>query len=105
MQNAGLYGRRDPERHKATMRKGNYRRQYGIVVEDYDRLYVAQGGRCAICGSVVPGGCFTHFAVDHDHHTGKIRGLLCTACNRALGLFHDNPVTLELAAQYLRNHF
>lgn len=87
------------------MRRGNYRRAYGITIDDYDRLFAAQGGRCAICGSPEPLGGFKNFAVDHNHQTGKVRGLLCTACNRGLGLFHDNPVTLELAARYLLSHF
>jgi len=100
-----IWQSRNVERHKEAMRNWQYRHLYGISLEEYNCLYKMQGGRCAICGSPPPDGRFKHFAVDHDHTVGKVRGLLCTACNRGLGLFCDNPVTLELAAQYLRNSF
>ena len=71
------------------MRRGNYRRMYGVTIADYDALFTLQGGKCAICQSTDPGGGFQHFAVDHDHSTSRIRGLLCVAYNRGLGLFRD----------------
>lgn len=95
--------KRNPEKHKETMRRGNYRRWYGITLDDYARLLETQDGRCAICGGMDPGGGFKNFSVDHDHITGQLRGLLCVSCNRGLGLFHDDPVRLESAIQYLRN--
>lgn len=51
--------------------------------------------QCVICGSKEP------LVVDHDHHTGEIRGMLCNHCNRGLGHFRDDPMLLEFAAQYL----
>lgn len=55
-----------------------------------------QGGTCAICVSATP----TH--LDHDHETGRIRGVLCIPCNNGLGLFRDNPAALRRAAEYLK---
>jgi hypothetical protein len=67
-------------------------------------MFKAQNGQCAICASSDPGGGFKNFAVDHNHTTGEIRGLLCTRCNRGLGLFKDDPVLTQLATNYLRSH-
>lgn len=63
-------------------------------------LLARQGGKCAICGTDRPGGRGT-FHVDHDHATGKVRALLCNACNTGLGAFRDDPVRLRAAADYL----
>ena len=74
------------------------RTQYSITKEDYETILSSQIGCCAIC----KGKCTRRFAVDHDHNTGKIRGLLCNKCNRGLGLFLDNPNYLEAAAKYIK---
>lgn len=74
-------------------------RMYGISIEEYDGILDGQRGRCAICGDANNGG--RRLVVDHDHDTGCTRGLLCTLCNRALGLFHDDLVLLNAAAAYL----
>jgi hypothetical protein len=81
------------------------RQRYGLTMDEYVSLAEAQGGRCAICrqpethrdrsGSVQPLG------VDHDHRTGKVRGLLCHSCNTALGYFRDDPALLTAAAEYV----
>lgn len=67
-------------------------------------MLTTQGGVCAICRSDDPaapkGGAF---AVDHDHATGRVRGLLCQKCNTALGGFRDNPKFLLAAIKYLKN--
>lgn len=60
-----------------------YREQYGITLEDYDRMFAAQGGVCAVCGREPPDG--RRFAVDHDHVTGRVRSLLCARCNLCVG--------------------
>lgn len=57
------------------------RAQLGVSIEEYDRMLAAQGGGCAICHNP-PKNRRLH--VDHDHKTGKVRGLLCFRCNRAL---------------------
>jgi len=85
-------------------RSNDLRRLYGITLEEYDRMYEQQGGRCAICPSTEPGGRWNHFAVDHDHETGAVRELLCNNCNTALGLMQDSPHLLRNAANYLDKH-
>ena len=75
------------------------RRNYGMSVEDFDTLIIGQSGRCAVCG--LP--CHDPH-VDHDHKTGKVRALLCSPCNQALGLMRDDPQRMESAAAYLRAH-
>ena len=83
------------------VRNNHLKRVYGITLDDYHRLLDDQNGCCAICGTDTPGGRYSTFNVDHCHSTGKVRGLLCFACNSALGKFQDNPVLLETAKQYI----
>lgn len=70
-----------------------------------DGLVVAQHRKCAICQESGVGrgrAGYRPLAVDHDHKTGAVRGLLCYSCNVALGHFRDDPARLEAAAAYLR---
>jgi len=83
---------------KIGMRETRLKWKYGISLEDYNRVLAQQGGVCAICGSH-PGR--RPLDVDHDHKTGRIRGLLCESCNKALGLFRDDPSILRKAAEYV----
>lgn len=85
------------------------RQLYGITIQDYDAMVKAQNKLCAICKNKEY--VFNHvsqktqrLSVDHDHATGKIRGLLCTRCNKALGLFFDDPALLTAATEYLIQH-
>jgi hypothetical protein len=64
-------------------------------------LLEEQGGKCAVCGKLNNEGR-RRLAVDHDHKTGKVRGLLCGNCNTALGLVKEDPEILSLLADYLR---
>jgi hypothetical protein len=76
--------------------------RYGITREEYDALTIKQGGLCAICkGSDPRRGKSTRLFVDHDHETGRVRGLLCHRCNVALGGFSDDIARLRAAANYL----
>lgn len=68
---------------------------------DYRILHIYQDGKCAICKRKDIE-FKRHLAVDHDHLTGHIRGLLCLSCNRGLGLFKDNPAFTDDASLYLR---
>lgn len=77
-------------------------RQFGITQEDYDELFKKQDGKCVICGVEKNGGK-QNFCVDHDHTTGKVRGLLCHNCNLSIGLMKDNPDLLRKAAEYLES--
>lgn len=93
-------------------RKRNYQRNHvryaretngfdpNFSKDDFDSLMEAQGGVCAICGA--PPKPNRRLSIDHDHDTAKVRGLLCTACNWALGRFRDDPVRFDRAAEYLR---
>lgn len=86
------YRQRHPERLAAMER----RRNYGITDEEYDTFVEVQDGRCAICGAE------TTLHVDHDHQTGRVRGLLCGNCNRGVGCLQDSEFVLESAITYLR---
>lgn len=59
---------------------------------------------CDICGTDYPGGRFGNWNIDHDHSTGARRGVLCAACNTAIGLLRDDPALLVKAVDYLRSH-
>jgi hypothetical protein len=87
-------------RAKLSSRASLLWKQYGITIEDYNRLRDEQGGHCAICPTV-PDGAFS-LCVDHDHNTGAIRGLLCKHCNKALGLLGDTIEGVTRAVDYLR---
>jgi hypothetical protein len=93
---------RHPEKNKEHNRWRTVR-AFGLTIGDYHALLAAQGGTCAICGSIDPRNGKGRFAVDHDHHTGKVRGLLCMHCNAALGLLGDDPARLRAAADYLEH--
>lgn len=100
---AVLYGRRGlPQTERSRIsRRDMLRKKYGITLEDYQNLFEAQDGVCALCGNSCGSGRL--LAVDHDHTTGKIRGLLCMAHNTGLGKFGDSSALLRKAADYLDN--
>lgn len=77
-------------------------REYGISIDDYDRMATTQGHKCAICGGQNLGKNRSRFDVDHDHVTGQVRALLCGKCNQGIGLMQDDPDLLEKAADYIR---
>jgi len=72
---------------------------YGVAADEFARRLGAQGGACAICGRMDWPGKGPH--LDHDHDTGKVRGILCGPCNNGLGNFADDPARLRAAADYL----
>lgn len=83
------------------------RRNYGITIADYNRMLDAQNGCCDVCGKTETteiAGKILSLAVDHDHDTGVVRGLLCSNCNTAIGLLGDNPAMLDAAKAYLAKH-
>jgi hypothetical protein len=87
----------NPERGRTYSRY----RTYGITKEEYDILNTKQGGLCAICGTDKPGRNHQTLYIDHDHSTGKVRGLLCCDCNLLLGYAKDNKTVLLESIKYL----
>ncbi len=82
--------------------------QYNMTVEDYEEMAEAQGWVCAICWQAPLRRLHTEgfkgrpLFIDHDHQSGRVRGLLCSQCNSMLGMAGDKPRRLERAARYLR---
>lgn len=76
--------------------------RYGISVDQYDAIYEAQNGLCAICKS--PPVVGLRLAVDHDHETLRVRGLICKNCNLGLGLLGDTLERLRSAVAYLERN-
>ncbi len=74
-------------------------RRHGITLAEYEALLVKQNGACAVCRDACDSGM--RLAVDHDHSTGRIRGLLCRRCNQGIGVMRDDPARLRRAADYL----
>lgn len=79
------------------------RRKYGWTPEQFDAQLALQGGGCAICGDLKPGG-HGRWHVDHDHETGQVRGILCSNCNLGVGNVKDDVDLLRRMAKYLRDH-
>jgi hypothetical protein len=100
-----VYERRRKREYTEKRKKGNWkshlRRKYGITQAEYDRMYREQGGVCAICGQSQKTSISKNLFVDHDHKTGRVRALLCTNCNTAIGLMSDDPAIAYNATQYL----
>jgi|SRR6266576_5149635 len=72
--------------------------------EEFYRLLAVQGGKCAICGYSKRTAKDKRLSVDHDHATGKVRGLLCSQCNTAIGMLRESLALLGAAAVYLAKH-
>lgn len=100
-----LHRLKNPSRRYGNMLK----QRYGITYDDYEAMLADQGGLCAVCG--LPNeqfdtvkGEMRRLHVDHDHETGKVRGLLCSKCNFALGCVRDSPEILGSLVRYLEDH-
>lgn len=94
------------EKNRAT----HLKRAYGLTTEDYDRMFNEQSGLCAICSKPERAGhtrgkdARSRLAVDHDHVTGTVRGLLCLRCNHALERLETEPMWHQSALDYLARH-
>ncbi len=77
--------------------------KYKISIEDYETILKKQDKKCAICGAAKKRKNLKSFflCVDHDHRSGKVRGILCNKCNTALAFFNDSVDNLQTAASYL----
>jgi len=103
-----------PKKEKRNLHKGEYGskeyqrnvrlfNEYGLTHQAYMDFFKLQNGGCAICGKLE---LFLNkpLFVDHDHNTGKVRGLLCGKCNAGLGMFNDDTNILEKAKLYLKRN-
>ncbi len=92
---------RDPARAARIDRRHHLKVSYGMTEEEYDALILAQKDSCALCGGPRSGPGKT-WHIDHNPINGKVRGLLCSRCNTALGLFKDSISVLRLAIKYIQ---
>ena len=83
----------------SALTRGRRARGINLSAEAYAARWFKQEARCAICDEHSQP---YKLAADHDHDTGRIRGLLCANCNRGVGLFKDSPTRLQAAQEYLR---
>jgi len=97
--NATQRARRAKPEAKLKERAGHLMRKYGMTIGQYDAMPGSQGGGCFICGRPPREDISLH--VDHDHSTGRVRGILCFCCNNALADFQDDPALLRKAASYV----
>lgn len=96
----------NPDRREVN-RRGLLWRKYGITPDQYDEMFAAQNGVCALCAQPAdPNGvrAASRLHVDHDHETGKVRALLCNHCNRGIGAFRDDPDLMQRASLYVWKH-
>lgn len=100
------------DKNPDTILNAHLKRNFGITLDEFNAIAEEQGGVCAICGEpprIVMGvrsrrqgrAVRPRLVVDHCHETGRVRGLLCTPCNRAIGYLRDNPDYARFAAEYL----
>ena len=94
--------RANPQKKKKEDKGRILQRVFGITIEQYREMHTRQGSVCAICLGPQQGG--KSLCVDHCHKTGKVRGLLCTKCNSAIGKLGDDPLMLQRAIDYLEGY-
>ena len=81
------------------IRANRLKSRYNLTPEQVEEMKAKQDNRCAICTKEL-----VNHHIDHDHDTNKVRGLLCSSCNMALGLFKDNTYTMMCAVRYLEQN-
>ena len=89
-------------RHRDQIKDRRLRITVGITFEKKKAMWLQQQSCCALCRSPLPD--INKSTVDHDHVSGKIRGILCHNCNLGLGHFKDDPIRLQAAIDYLNKH-
>lgn len=90
--------RRWYKRTPLVQRDIHYRRRYGLSLAQYEAMVVARHGLCDICKQVPAKG---RLVIDHEHATGMVRGLLCSNCNSAIGMFKDDVSLMKAGIQYV----
>lgn len=93
---------RTVEEVKLLYKNQRFTKKYSITLDDYKQILEKQNGVCGVCKQSEPSGRM--LAVDHDHETGKVRGLLCTRCNILLGYCKDDINILKNAIKYLQKY-
>lgn len=99
--------KRSRERRTEANRADQLRNKFNLTLQEYETLLIAQNGVCALCHRperVRVAGKVRRLSVDHDHVTGKVRGLLCMRCNTLLGYADEAVETLLRAVDYLKRH-
>lgn len=81
--------REHPKLARKNSRKGQLKSKYGLTIEDYNRMLKQQNNKCVICKQE------RKLVVDHDHKTGRVRGLLCNSCNRIVGIIETYSEDVE----------
>ena len=88
------------KKHEKKYWERNIKKRFGINLEEYDKLLKEQNGICAICRKKPT----MILSVDHNHKTGKVRGLLCYNCNVGIGMFRENISLMKKGIKYLEKH-
>lgn len=99
------YKEKNPERVKAKARRTNLRKLYGLTLDQFDALVKRQLDRCIICEVAFVGMESSKIHVDHCHRTGRVRGVLCSACNLLIGHAREDAHTLRRAVAYIEKGF
>jgi hypothetical protein len=99
---ATLWNKEHPDRRRIIIKKDNYKRRYGLSLEDKQALIDNQNGTCAICNKYLNSS--DKACVDHCHTSNIVRGILCNTCNSGLGMFKDSQENLKSALKYLKKH-
>ena len=96
--------RRHNEGYKKVAYASHVKRNYGITIKEFDMQVHVQKNRCAICSTeFIHDAMTTKPVVDHDHETGKVRGLLCRKCNQGIGNFGENREVMKRAIEYVQS--
>jgi len=94
------------EESRRRRRRYHLKHTYGMHLEEFEEMFVAQDGVCAVCGNPefqIRRGQVKSLDVDHDHDTGDVRGLLCSPCNAALGLLQEDPARIQSLLTYIES--
>jgi hypothetical protein len=84
---------------KAKLQRSRVKYKYGLTMDEINQMIENQGNKCKICDNI-----FEKLVIDHDHKSGKVRGMLCAGCNSGLGFFKDNIENFKSAIKYLEDN-
>lgn len=91
-----------PDRCAKAVRKYMLKKKYGLSLEAFEKLLEKQNGKCAICNMTTAESCYENLCIDHDHKTGKVRGLLCPSCNVGIGNLKHSVALFNKAISYIK---